>query len=460
MNWSRHLSKLNPLNSLFGRIFLWFWLTTLIMIFVTATVVKEYISTDELQSIPAQEQILLDKVAEQINSFGNNVRPPAFRRNLVGLEREQRIITLLLRHSDGRIMHSRPMGPEVEARFRNLQSAPNAYSFLAHNHLFMGPKVVTINGQPHSLFIGKPLRFPLFQSNRTLLLGIAMLVSGILCFFLTWQLTQPIKQLRTATQKMAKGDLQAKVHFSSQRRDEIGQLSQDFNSMSDKVSTLMNSQKRLLADISHELRSPLARLQLAIGIAQEQRDETSVTAMISRVEKEAQQIDTMLGQVLQLSRLESQSQMGHFEPIALDSLLQQILEDASYEAASMEKALSCDMKATCQVNADAQLLASGIENVLRNAIKYAKHGVSVRVYAEQRHANIEISDDGDGVPEQDLPHLFSAFYRVSTARSRDNGGTGLGLAIAKQAINVHNGSINAQNSQDGGLVVAIRLPCA
>lgn len=456
-SWTRHFNKLNPLNSLFGRIFIWFWLTTLVIIVVTVVVVRQYMASDDLQSIPMNEQQMLTDTAEQLVQLNITSAPFSIRRALKNLEMNHRVQPLLLRHSDNRIFHRRPVAPEFEARFRGLKNANSAYGFLAHNHVFFGPQVVDVNGQKYSLFIGRPLRFPLFQRNSGVLIGTAIFISGVLCLLLTWQLTQPLKRLRIAAQKMAQGELQTRVQHVG-RQDELGQLSHDFNTMAEKLSDLVSGQKRLLADISHELRSPLARLQLAIGIAQEQPSEQNTRAMMTRIEKEALQIDTMIEQVLQLSRLENDTVEAAFEQLDFSNMMTKIVADAQYEATSVDKHIDIDMQGKQILRADPRLLSSGIENVIRNAIKYAQGHVLITTRADASSILISISDDGDGVPEKDIPHLFLPFFRVSTARSRASGGTGLGLAIAKQAIKVHNGSIIAKNRAQGGLVVEISLP--
>lgn len=453
------LTKLNPFNSVFGRMFLWFWLTTLVMIIVTAMVVRHYITSDDLQSIPDDEQRVLDSAAQTLSALPHGRSTGMLRRTLMGLERSERILPLLLRHRDNRIFFRRSVPPEIASRFISLKDATNAYGFFAHQQVFFGPKDVTINDQQYSLFIGRQIRFPMLRSNSGLLLGIAILISGVLCFIFAWQLTKPLKHLRKATQQMASGDLEVRVAQSDSRQDEIGQLSRDFNSMSEKVNRLVSGQKRLLADISHELRSPLARLQLAIGIAQEQPSKDTTDAMLQRIEKEARQIDAMLGQVLQISRLENQTVTPQKEPVSIAALLQPVLDDATYEAGTLRKSLQLSLEATGSIMADQQLLASGIENILRNAVKYARTSISVATFNSGRNIHIRISDDGDGVPESDLGQLFTAFFRVSDARSRNNGGAGLGLAIAKQAISVHNGTISAKNSIEGGLIIDVSLPC-
>jgi two-component system sensor histidine kinase CpxA len=297
----------------------------------------------------------------------------------------------------------------------------------------------------------------------------AITVSGLLCFFLAWSFTRPIKELRDASQQMAKGNLQAGTSANIRRRDEIGDLSEDFRTMAVKVNELLDHQKRLLADISHELRSPLARLQLAIGIAQQNlenaqrvQDATGTDKthrqVLERIEKEATQIDNMIARVLQLSRLESNTQDIIRNKVIFPSFIDNVMQDAEYEAQSTGKKLLQSHCPCIEVVIEPTLIASAVENVLRNAIRYAKTTVEVSSQVKDGLLLICVADDGCGVPGSELEKLFTPFYRVSLARNRESGGTGLGLAIAIQAINAHNGRISASNNKKGGLSVEIELP--
>lgn len=466
--------KLNPLNSLFGRLFLWFWLTTIAIIICTVLVVQQLIGNDDLQTIPVEEQQLLNVVVEEIDFHVNQLeRRIPIRRVLQRASEQHKVTVLLVDSEDNRFIQSRsprpPIPPEFQQRFINLKTSDVAYGFLVRRALFFGPKKITIRDREYTLFLGRPLRLPFRGQNRTLLAFMAIGISGALCFMLAWSLTRPIKRLRQATQKMAAGDLKAKVERADSRQDEIGKLSQDFNTMSEKVNDLLIAQKRLLADISHELRSPLARLQLAIGIAQEneaqennaqnQNGAKNLTAL-ARIEKEAHQIDAMIAQVLQLSRLESETQTLDRFPIKLSSMLDPLLSDTQFEAQSHDKTLIYSEIPDLELNIDAALFCKAIENVLRNALKYSQKEILLDIVLEESGLNFVICDDGDGVTENELDKLFVPFYRVSEARNRITGGTGLGLAIATQAVNAHNGAIKATNRPQGGLCVEIFLPFA
>lgn len=468
---SRYLKKLNPLNSIFGRLFLWFWLTTLVMIVCTAITVRQIIKGPELQTIPADEQRKLEQIAAEFNrkiEVGVFQHPRKISRMVRMLSTRFESDVVILDVEEDRVYHDAPrMPPPFERRFKNLASAEAAYGFMAADRVFFGPVNVTVGDKQYSIFNGRIMRFPILQHRIEIFAFIALSISGLLCFALAWSFTRPIKELRDATQEMAKGNLKAGTTHHSSRKDEIGELSHDFQTMSVKLNELLENQKRLLADISHELRSPLARLQLAIGIAQQHIETQAPPAnsdnpiqiqLLERIEKEAHQIDAMIGNVLQLSRLESKSFEVHKEKVHFPGCIDGVIEDARYEAQSHGKHIVTAFPESFILSADSSLLASAVENIVRNSIKYAQKDIEVSAELTDEQLLITISDDGCGVPEQELNKLFTPFYRVSFARNRETGGTGLGLAIATQAINAHNGGITATNNDKGGLSVAISIP--
>jgi two-component system sensor histidine kinase CpxA len=260
---------------------------------------------------------------------------------------------------------------------------------------------------------------------------------------------------------MATGEMGVRVGKASQRLDEIGQLGRDFNYMSEQVERLLTSQKRLLADISHELRSPLTRLQLSIGIALQQNEtdmSVSMLAALERIEKEALQIEDMIAQVLLLSRLDNQQPIQNLQSVSLEQIMSPIIADAQFEAEQKNKELSYQADENICLNADPQLLSSAIENILRNAIHYSNHLIQVSVTVLDKHIMWVIEDDGNGIEDSQLDQIFSAFYRESSARDRNSGGVGLGLAIAQHAIEKHQGFIEASNKTQGGLVVKVSIP--
>jgi len=294
---------------------------------------------------------------------------------------------------------------------------------------------------------------------------IGVLTSGLVCYLLSWVLTKPIVRLRTATRQLAAGDLSTRTGApASTRRDEVAGLMRDFDAMAERIETLLKAQSRLLNDISHELRSPLARLNVALGLAR-QRVDTESADMLDRIELEASRLNELIGRILTLARLEDGEQVVPQTPVPLDELVDSISEDAEFEA----QARNCHVKTTIpdgnwQVRGNASLLHSAVENVVRNAIRYTQEGTSVQIElkAEPRagasEAVLRICDSGPGVPEDSLGKLFEPFYRLDDARGRLTGGVGLGLAITERAVRFHGGKVAAFNRNGGGLMVEIRLP--
>ena len=294
---------------------------------------------------------------------------------------------------------------------------------------------------------------------------IGVLSSGLVCYLLSWYLTKPIVRLRTATRQLAAGDLSARTGASSSsRRDEVAGLMRDFDAMAERIETLLKAQSRLLNDISHELRSPLARLNVALGLAR-QRAGVESADMLDRIELEASRLNELIGRILTLARLEDGEQLVPQTPVPLDDLVATVAEDAEFEA----QARHCHVKTTIPegdwlVRGNPSLLHSAIENVVRNAIRYTHEGSSVDVVLSRepavggKEAVLRVCDSGPGVPSDALGKLFEPFYRLDEARGRQTGGVGLGLAITERAVRFHGGKVSASNRQPSGLTVEIRLP--
>lgn len=357
----------------------------------------------------------------------------------------------------------RPLRPNKEP-FMQLLTQTTALSVKTPVGHFYGPHEITIDNKAFKLFVGKQLRPGLFQQFRHQHPGAfvvsIILVSGLLCAWLAWSLVKPIRQLSKAARKMSQGDLATRVGSASKRGDEIGQLGQDFNQMAEQVELSVHRQKRLLADISHELRSPLARMQVAIGIADQQGQPPSppIQKQILRIEKEAQQIEQMLGHLLQLSKLDGKEQTLNHEDFDFSEFIQYLVDDAEFEAQAAQKSVVLTSEQGIRFTGDSNILASAIGNVLRNAVKYSTTKVEVNVSCEASKLIVDVVDDGEGVPASMLEDIFTPFYRISASRNRGSGGVGLGLAIAKQAIMAHQGEINASRGALGGLRVNIQLP--
>ncbi|MGI8919758.1 MAG: ATP-binding protein [Pyrinomonadaceae bacterium] len=290
-----------------------------------------------------------------------------------------------------------------------------------------------------------------------------ILVGGAFCYWLARYLTAPVKKLRIATQELARGNLSARVGRSGGRRDELVSLGSDFDLMAEQIESLVQAQRRLLGDISHELRSPLARLNVALELAR-QRSGAEAASALARIQREAESLNEMIGQLLTLTRLQTGAREIQKSKFNLCRLVREIAEDAEFEAQSGNCAVTLESDAACNFTGNEQLLRRAIENVVRNAVHYTPEGSSIeiavgRASLETNHDAVAISvrDHGPGVPESALEEIFRPFYRVDDARDREAGGVGLGLAIAERAILLHGGTVSAANAADGGLIVTISL---
>jgi two-component system sensor histidine kinase CpxA len=282
-----------------------------------------------------------------------------------------------------------------------------------------------------------------------------VLVIVLLCYVLAWRLTIPVRQLREAVTRFGTGNLT--VRMLSRRRDELGDLARAFDEMAERIQTLLTAERRLLQDVSHELRSPLARLRVSLELA---RSSKQPLASLDRLERELDRLTILVNSLIEVTRAEGDPAARAFVPVDLPGLLQSIVESCRIEAGQRECEIDLFVREPVTCQGDEELLYRAVENVLRNAIRHAPENstVDVDLTAEPTTAVLHIRDYGPGVPEEELHRLFAPFYRVEPDRSRENGGgVGLGLSIADRAVRVHHGEIKARNAYPG-LLVELRLP--
>ena len=247
------------------------------------------------------------------------------------------------------------------------------------------------------------------------------------------------------------------------RADEFGDLARDFNAMAHRIDGLVSSQRQLISDVSHELRSPLTRINLALDLA---RRRLGKDPAFERMSGDLEKLNDMIGRLLTVARLESGAVPVAWAVVDLGRLMAEIVEDAELEARERRCSVVCECTDDYQVMGDESLLCSAIENVVRNAIYYTEADTDIRVelaLAEDSAGKLvllRVIDRGPGVPEVDTENIFRPFYRVADARDRQSGGAGLGLAIASRVIALHRGRISASNCVGGGLEVRIELPAA
>jgi signal transduction histidine kinase len=314
----------------------------------------------------------------------------------------------------------------------------------------------------------RPPRFAVPASTWALRALALLLTAGIVCYGLARHFAGPVRRFRGVARRFAAGDLKARLGKDPllKRRDELAELGKEFDEMAQRIEVLvtrqkqlLESQRRLLGDISHELRSPLTRLALASGLLQRKVGEDA-KPLLSRIDRESERLNVLIGQLLTLARLDVIPKPDAQEPVDLNGLLEEIVNDAAFEAVARNVQIEFLASSKCVLQGASDLLRSAFENVLRNAIRYtaASTAVVVELECNSKLISVTVNDHGPGVPEKDLPHLFEPFYRVAEARDRQSGGTGLGLAIAERTVRLHGGSMEALNRPKGGLSVCMSFP--
>ncbi len=449
-------------RSLFLKIFLWFGLAMVSM--VLATIVVQYFRFREpprQSQREAADPALVESSRMAVDTFEREGKAALISYMDQMEQRASMRVFLFDRELNELSGRRTPYGArEIAQRVLNSNSpefAPTEFSPLV-------ARPVTGANETRYAFVAElPRRQPPPLIHHVMhILGL-ILVGGAFCYWLARYLTAPVKKLRIATQELARGNLSARVGRSGSRRDELVSLGSDFDLMAEQIESLVQAQRRLFGDISHELRSPLARLNVALELAR-QRSGAEAASALARIQREAENLNEMIGQLLTLTRLQTGAREIQKSTFDLCRLVREIAEDAEFEAQSGNRAVKLESDPPCAFTGNEQLLRRAIENVVRNAVHYTPGGSSIeiavrRASSETNHDAIAISvrDHGPGVPESALEEIFRPFYRVDDARDREAGGVGLGLAIAERAILLHGGTVSAANAADGGLIVTITL---
>lgn len=450
------------MRSLYWKIFISFWLATILIIFTTAWVISHIV---QKSSLPAQEQLFMDSYANAAVATYESGQQAALLKwlNKIGISRHMNIYLL---SSTGEIIGTQSAPENVRKIAANLLQDQLSEGILKSGKLIVSHEILSTSGKFYRLaavsekpiyhFVGVP------WAGLMIRLTLATFMSGLICYLLSRYLTQPLRSLGRAAQSIATGKLNTRVGpLRGHYNDEIAQLSSEFDRMAEQLETLIKSKERLLQDISHELRSPLARLQIAIELGRNKTQHTADTEF-NRMELECSRLNALITEILDFARLEKSTTDIHLHPVDLSTLLTHIIADANYEFSEKEPRVQEDTIEPCQLKLDERLIHRALENVIRNALNYSpsteKVHVSLHFDSSKEHVFIDIIDKGPGVPEEQLEKIFSPFYRVDTSRTKKTGGYGLGLAIASRAVELHNGEITAMNHPSGGLLVRIILP--
>ncbi len=326
------------------------------------------------------------------------------------------------------------------------------------------PQIVAADGTLYTILV-VPRRPSIFGALSRpgiplAVLSVALIVSALASWWLAQHLSAPIRRLQEGARAVATETLDLRVSAGLDgRNDELAVLARDFDAMADQLKANRGARTRLLRDISHELRSPLARMRVALGLARQLPADSS--RQLDRLESEIERLDKLISQVLQLARLQSADPSYAKEAVPIDEVIEDVVRDASFEGAAKGCLVITSGKADACVPGSRELLRSAIENVLRNAVRYspAATPVELRVSAADGSLQILVRDRGPGVPGGDLQRIFEPFFRVAESRDRGSGGEGIGLAITAQVLKSHGGTAVAVNRPDGGLEVRLSMPC-
>ena len=450
------------MKSLFLKIFLSFW-----MAFALFLVLAILVTLAFRPRTSSWETLLASAMNDSVNAYEQR-GAAGLGEYFDNLEKTQRVRVFLFNENMEEILHR----GAPEWALRVAKGGPRVphegFIFPAPPPVLRDSRASSDGLHRYTLVLSPPPGPRLFLGPRGLPIPgliIAVISSGLVCYLLAWFLTMPIVRLRAATRQLAAGDLTARAGAPNvTRRDEVAGLMRDFDGMAERLENLVKAQSRLLNDISHELRSPLARLNVALGLAR-QRSGPESAAMLERIELEASRLNELIGRLLTLARLEDGEQYVPSTPFSLDEVVLDVAEDAEFEAQARRCHVHSEIPAGIWVvRGDPSLLHSAIENVVRNAIRYTREGTTVDIDLEKKgisggeEAVVRVTDCGSGVPPDALEKLFQPFYRLDDARGRQTGGVGLGLAITERAVRFHGGRVAASNRAKGGLMVEIHLP--
>jgi len=457
-----------PARSLFWRAFLTFW-SAMAVILVCGMMLTAAVAWYRVDSLDGLNPANLTQDAAQIaRSHGKE----GLERWISAMDARYSALKIYIMDAQDRDILGRPLPTRMNdwlAAYRaappdpaQLSAGPELNDQAGVRVSWWEPQILLLPDGTELLMLFLP-----FDSSHWEVLGLSPVALGLLLFALAvtapfcWALTRhvaaPVDQLRQAAHALAAGRLDTRTPEKlAGRKDELGLLARDFNAMAGRLQALVDTREQLLRTIAHELRSPLARLQLAAELAR--RKDERLDLQLDRIERECERLDALVGHTLRLA------QVGALpEPTAIQDLVgivDDVVQDARYEVGGHPIEIKWQRPAPLPVAADRDSLASAIENVLRNALRFAPAGsaVQVRLLTGSREASLEIEDSGPGVPTAELDYLFEPFYRSASGAAAPGGGAGLGLSIARAAVAAHKGRISARNASPQGLNVRIDLP--
>jgi two-component system sensor histidine kinase CpxA len=451
-----------PVRRLFLKIFLWFWATALGMLLLawigySLSGLKEITAPNMYATVAP---FLASQVVSSYESGGGDTFAHFIQNNINDRDRK-----LYLLDGDYRDV----LGRQIEDEGLYTAKAAKLGRLIVYRGHIAAYKVVSSTGRPYILLLY--IRSDLgelrnFLIGKGLLSTIAMLfLASLFSLWFAYHIALPIHSIQSAARRVATGDMTARVAPAvSRRHDELAALAVDFDSMVDRLEALIRAQKDLLSSVSHEVRSPLARINLCLAIIKKELDGGSAD-VVDQLESDVERVDLLMGQLLMLSRLESGLSSADREDVNLGQILEEVTAEGDFEARSMTKSVTLNAKSSVHLkNADPHALRSAFENIIRNAIRFTQAGtnvevaISVEAQIGKSFVLVSVRDHGPGVPEESLEAIFLPFVQLMSNEQSGETHNGLGLAIASQAVRMHHGTIAAANVPPGGLEISVRLP--
>jgi two-component system sensor histidine kinase CpxA len=460
------------------KLFLWFWLGVVV---VSGTLIG---LTELTHSRAHDDRLWQEKYGPRVDLWARQETHILRTKGSVALEEyvgsfqaDPGVLNYMF-DGDGREVFDRQAPKPVLAIVDALMQSPGWTQRVDPAERMIAERVIDANGKPYVVVVDFPepsvLSRPLFEllsadlSGRptrasAVRLAVVIGVAGMFCFVLARHIAAPIDRLRSATKKIAHEHLETRVdHAVLNRGDELADLGHDFNGMADRIETLVTAQRQLLADVSHALRSPLARLNLALGLAR-RHSVPAIGEHLDRIELETERLNTLIGQLLTMARVDSGVGLERRSVFDIAALVDEVAMDADYEARARGCVVVVSGQRDCLVSGASDLIRGAVENVVRNAVRHTADDTRVEIALESRDNGhgptvvISVRDRGPGVPEKVVPRLFVPFYR-GPQTDNSKSGTGLGLAITRRIFEVHGGTATAANADGGGLVVSLALP--
>ena len=453
---------------LFWRAFLGFWLATILIVVGTALVIHE-MEPNGFPRPPKPRMFNQDPQAMRLLQIATrdavNSTQSEFTEQLKSMPSWMQRSIFVVNARNEELLDRTP--PKAVVTLIETLNQRRPFKRLESDHRqYFGRLIQLQDGSTIRLVVvshdgSKNLFLQLFLLNFWPILLIAIAISGSLCFFLARTLARPIEALKTATQKIAAGQLNYRVSpMMGNRKDELGSLAADFDQMSERLESAMTAQQRLIKDVSHELRSPLMRLQFALGLAQQKAGNES-SEDINKARLAADYLNNIISDILSMP-IDEQQPWPLEDVIDLSAMLNTLMDELTPQAQekSIQLTLLQPQPEEALVQTRSNTLVGVIENVLSNALRHTPRAGSIEVAlsSEQQHWKITLSDTGPGVAQDELDKLFMPFYRTDEARDRSSGGVGLGLSIARRTVSLHGGKIWAEQAETGGLKVIILLP--